>query len=424
MGTSRNNNNDDSSKNGGTTTTTKTNNAKKSRTTSYYYATAVAAALVGIGYKFSAGNRSSPVAPLWHEGPEWERLLSMYDDVARQHYYDAPDNNNNSNKNCRSETVESKKFGTTQIHSCGGGGTTATKTTEEHVVFMLHGLSSSGLMWGDWLVPALLTGGSNGYYRVVTVDALCDMGRSLPRDGDPRNCPQTEADVAEWFSDVRQHVLRQIEQEEEEEEAAGDDESRNRPNRRQVSLVGYSYGSYLAGVIARQLPSDQVDKLVLMAPACLFAPISGVWLAKAVGMGTVNSMLGKLFGKTRTAKIRRRISDWFFNWMIADPDLTYSKDTPYYELREASDDAGPPIIPPDLTPKEWSDDELKAVVGDHPTLLVIGENETVTDASIAVAAAERAGAKVKLYRNSGHMLLMEHPRWPVVDVVRSFLEEA
>eukprot|EP00484_Ammonia_sp_Unknown_P012851 CAMPEP_0197070188 /NCGR_PEP_ID=MMETSP1384-20130603/198346_1 /TAXON_ID=29189 /ORGANISM="Ammonia sp." /LENGTH=46 /DNA_ID= /DNA_START= /DNA_END= /DNA_ORIENTATION= len=43
-------------------------------------------------------------------------------------------------------------------------------------------------------------------------------------------------------------------------------------------------------------------------------------------------------------------------------------------------------------------------------MLIVGEQETVTNATLAAQTAEKAGVNVKLYPRSGHLLLIEHPK--------------
>jgi len=87
----------------------------------------------------------------------------------------------------------------------------------------------------------------------------------------------------------------------------------------------------------------------------------------------------------------------------------------------ASDEAAVPHI--ELEPTCLDDDVLEEMARNHPTLLVIGEGETVTNATLAAENAKKAGIQVQLYENSGHLLLMEHPREHVVGVIAEFLSE-
>ena len=38
--------------------------------------------------------------------------------------------------------------------------------------------------------------------RAIAVDFICDVGRSKPRDGDVRNCPQNATALAQWVRET------------------------------------------------------------------------------------------------------------------------------------------------------------------------------------------------------------------------------
>lgn len=72
----------------------------------------------------------------------------------------------------------------------------------------------------------------------MVVDHLCDLGRSLPKDGDPNNCPEGQKEIAEWILDLKFHLTI----------------------RQRINMVGYSYGSFLASQVALANPNE-VGKL-------------------------------------------------------------------------------------------------------------------------------------------------------------------
>lgn len=86
-------------------------------------------------------------------------MNDFYDAIAERQYH--------VTRNCRSELIESPKFGSTQIHACSG--------PRDPAVLLFHAISSSSIDYGDWLVPALVS----GRMYAVAVDALCDVGRSV-----------------------------------------------------------------------------------------------------------------------------------------------------------------------------------------------------------------------------------------------------
>ena len=65
-------------------------------------------------------------------------------------------------------------------------------TGEGPPLYMVHGIGSRKLTWGG-LVPEL-----SKHYYCVAMDTIGDLGRSYPKDGDPKNGPKNEAEMAEW----------------------------------------------------------------------------------------------------------------------------------------------------------------------------------------------------------------------------------
>jgi pimeloyl-ACP methyl ester carboxylesterase len=150
-----------------------------------------------------------------------------------------------------------------------------------------------------------------------------------------------------------------------------------------VSLVGYSYGSFIAATIA-QLDSDAVDKLVLIAPASVLAPVEFGWLWRAIVYGVVWQ------------------GPWFTKYMAADPNFVFEKDVGtarHLELMEATNALSTTVLA--VNPDVFSDADLATIASKHRTLLVIGDHETVTNHEVAVAAARKAGFTVDLIPKSG-----------------------
>lgn len=310
------------------------------------------------------GKRRCQPSNKWHEGNEWENLLSIYDSIAERQYRD-----------CDARLIPTS-FGKTQVFCCG--------SPDEHPpVVLFHGIATNSLMFGDWLVPKL----SQSHYSVA-VDTLCDMGRSLPTNGDISNCPQTEEQVAEWASQVfaQANITKK------------------------VSLVGFSFGSFLASCVAMKLP-ELVDKQILIAPAGVVSDISLAWVARAMTFGILSSIFG------RESVVRERLSNWFFGYMTTlDPSKIFQNP----ELRKATDKAGSAQV--GVRPVMYSVESLREMNEKTPTLLIIGDQETVIDANVAIDACQEAGIKVKVYPGAGHMLFAEYPKEEVVEDVVSFLE--
>jgi pimeloyl-ACP methyl ester carboxylesterase len=316
----------------------------------------------------------------WHEGPKWEGFFKIYDEFAESQYY--------SNRFCESKQLESR-FGSTQVHACG--------QPSDPAVLLLHGMGSCSVMYGDWIVPTLME-----RHYVVAIDSLCDVGRSLPRDGDPASCPQTRDEIGEWFVTI----LDQL--------------GLNNNNNEQppAALVGYSYGSFQATQIALAATSkDRVGKLILLAPTATFAPIETEWVTRIM-IHTLMAMLSPTVG------MQEWWMAWFMDYMTVDPNAPSMSEwgAASQELRKATDAAGHTVVT--VPPVALEEKELKEMCANHPTLLVMGEGDKVVNATTAADTARAAGAaKVKVYPQAGHLLLVEHPREPVIQLIASFLQD-
>ena len=169
----------------------------------------------------------------WHEGDDWNRFFRVYDELAKEQF-----------GNCESKKIESR-FGSTQVHICGSRKDpeiSDDKVQQDDVkspVFLLHGLASQSLIFGNWLVPSL----AESHYT-VSIDSLCDVGRSYPKNGDPKSCPQTSDELSEWIIDIADQL--------------------NIPKQTKVDLVGYSYGGFVAAKVALDNP-DRFGKLAIIA---------------------------------------------------------------------------------------------------------------------------------------------------------------
>ncbi|KAL3906748.1 MAG: hypothetical protein SGILL_009148 [Bacillariaceae sp.] len=240
-------------------------------------------------------------------------------------------------------------------------------------------------MFGDWILPQL----AQNYY-CIAIDTIGDLGRSRPKDGDPANGPKTEQEVAEWAVQVFDTVVQ---------------------NNRKVHVLGYSLGSFLASCVARYRP-DHVEKVVLMAPAGTFAPVRFVWLAGAIGMGLLSALLPFLGDSLRMKFVR---------YMMVDPD-TNMANLKRMDLLQAASDLGMSKV--NIQPRPLDVDELHKMNEQCPTLLIIGQQETVIDANVAIETAKKANIQVKVYKDAGHMMDCEPPaRDAVAGDIERFLSE-
>ena len=300
----------------------------------------------------------------WHEGGKWKRFLDIYDDIAKKQF--------------EMSKVGNTTYGDTQIHIRGN-------PSKPSLIFF-HGIATNSLMFGDWLIPEL----SKDYY-CVAIDTIGDMGRSLPRDSDPSNGPKNEQEMADWALQVFDTL----------------DLSQNK-----VNIVGYSLGAFIASCVARYYPS-RVARLVFMAPAGVVSPVRKLWLAQAILFTVLTSI-------TPSGKIADRLQTWFFGSMVADVDNL--KNLQYPELRRATDVLGGPQV--QVQPDVLDVVTLTKMTRENPTLLILGQQESVINAAVAVENAKMSNMKVKLFDNAGHMFFCEVPKKIVIDEVKNFLSNA
>jgi pimeloyl-ACP methyl ester carboxylesterase len=148
-----------------------------------------------------------------------------------------------------------------------------------------------------------------------------------------------------------------------------------------------------------------VDKLVLIAPAAVFAPVEFSWIWRAI-----------VYGLTRIDYTH----NWFFQYMSADPSFDMNQMKPHDKaLTVAIRDVSGTIL--SVQAESYDDDILRQVIDSHDTLVLLGVNETVTNATIAAERATAAGAKAKVYPKSGHLMLMEDPRDEIAQDVAGFI---
>eukprot|EP00823_Brevimastigomonas_motovehiculus_P003578 TRINITY_DN2201_c0_g1_i1.p1 TRINITY_DN2201_c0_g1~~TRINITY_DN2201_c0_g1_i1.p1 ORF type:complete len:324 (+),score=44.26 TRINITY_DN2201_c0_g1_i1:62-1033(+) len=292
----------------------------------------------------------------WHAGPNWSQFLTLYDGIAKEQY-----------AKCDSPLLPTR-FGLTQVHACGNSSLPP--------VLLFPGAGSCSLIWGDWIVPSLLD-----KHYAIAVDFVCDTGRSSPLNMSVSNCPKTEQDLVMWTKDVllALHIQK-------------------------PSLVGYSYGSFIAATVTSLAP-ELVDRLVLIAPAGVFAPVEFglIWR----GLASI------MFGAHK----------WLFEYLSSVPNFKW-EDMPLRDrqLAEASSlltANGACVLNVPATPLPI--EQLQKIGREHRALLIIGDEEKCTNATVAVENAKRAGFEVQLFPHSGHLLIAEHPREPVKGIVAAFL---
>lgn len=300
---------------------------------------------------------------IWQEGEKWERFFQLYDEIVDQPMFDA------------SQPVLTS-FGSTQVNTKGN--------PQNPPVVLLHGISTSSIMFGDWLVPAIADAG----YYCIAIDTIGDLGKSCPKDGDPDNGIHNEKECAEWLMEVFEALSIE----------------------KTVQLIGFSFGCYLASCFARHHPS-KVDKLIMMAPACVVAPINKWWLFQAIMFGIGSQLFSK------EGMIESHLRKWFFGTMLVDYDNLSKMN--HKEFLHASEALGGPQVP--LQPQELDADTLARMNEQTRTLLLIGKEESVIDPQVAVANAKAANIRTIAYDNASHMFYLEPVKDKVVEDALAFL---
>lgn len=305
------------------------------------------------GHDVREGGSPSSLAIWRKDGEAWEnKMLRIYDAKVATAYSDCDVRNLSS------------RFGTTRVYACGN--------PQHTPVFLLHDAATSSLSW-EWIIPKLV---GRSYYTVA-VDILCDMGRSMPKDGTVEHCPNGPEEIAEWAIDVKEQLRI--------------------PPLTRISLLGHSYGGFLSTQIALSRP-EEVDRLVLINPAATFAPFATEWKMRVIAFIGVLPYLGFE---------QQHVTSWFYRYIHANGgNMTLEEVIQYphahWDLRLATDMAGRTHA------LEWpfflGVPTLKKLNQQTPILLLIGDLDVVTEPRKAIKNAKDAGVSNIMYEGLGHLL--------------------
>ena len=287
----------------------------------------------------------------WHDTTKWERFFVVYDRMASLHF----------DQHCDAELIDTD-FGKTHTFQCGD-----TADEDAPTVVFLHGAGMNSMQFADWIVPNVLRTNT----RCIVLDLPCDVGKSIPPEGDPQRCASTKEQMVQWMEQVIHGTVGK---------------------NKKVSLVGYSYGVFVALATAAGRP-ELVDKMVWIAPSGIIASVELRTFFQAI-----------MYSLIKTAWMQ----NIFFQYMAADPDfdMATSVSPNLREMTESIREVDATLLSvydPDLL----SEEALASLASKHPTFLVVGEQETFLNATMAVDAAQRAGMKAKLYRNAGQLMYLE-----------------
>lgn len=218
---------------------------------------------------------------------------------------------------------------------------------------LLPGMSSNGLMWETMIEPFARR------YRTYAVDSVSDVGRSVPaRD------LRSADDYAQWL-----------------------DEFFDALGLHDVNLMGMSYGSWITANMALRRP-QRLRRTVWLAPAGVVARLSILWIVLAL--------------LTATSKwIHRKFTYWMFADAVKTPEGRRIAEELIADTQVMIRCYAPrPIV----TPTTMSDEQLRSIR--VPTLLLVGENETVGSASRAMRRVSRVAPQIQaeLVPGAGHDL--------------------
>lgn len=252
-------------------------------------------------------------------------------------------------------------FGETFVRSSGPKGAPP--------LVLLAGMSANGLLWESLIEPLARS------YRTYAIDSVADVGRSLPT---------RPVESAEEFAQWLDELLEALELEE-------------------VNLVGMSYGAWIAANTALYRPA-RLRRAVWLAPAAVVAPLSVLWVVLAL-----------LSGVSRW--IHRRFTLWMFADAVKTPEGARL-------VEELISDTQVMIRcyvrRPIVVPTTLSDAQLRSIR--VPTLLLLGEHETVGSASRVMKRVRRVAPQLEaeLVANAGHDLPVAQ-RAVVLERVLAFL---
>ena len=224
---------------------------------------------------------------------------------------------------------------------------------------LLHGAAATATMWGP-VIEAL-----SAKYRCYCVDTIIEGNKSIAS-----RRVLGKANLVRW--------LRQV------FAALGID---------QASVVGLSYGGWLAANLALQAP-ELVKCLVLLCPAATFAPI------------VLQFYRGVLSASLSRSPDRARV---FVQWLSSTPNV---ETDPAADLIVTALLSNRPV-PTGLTPPTvLSDDTLRQIA--VPTTVLIGDREVIYRGGphAALARAQRLIPDVRthLIPGANHMLTVDCPK--------------
>ncbi len=164
-----------------------------------------------------------------------------------------------------------------------------------------------------------------------------------------------------------------------------------------INLLGLSYGGWLSSQYAVKHP-ERVKKLVLIAPAATIIPITSQFYIR---------------GFLMTILPFRYFKESFFKWLFpeivkwGDEGKEFIKKMVDLDIEDSKFFKSIPVV---TMPTVLSDSELKSIK--PPVLFVVGENEKIYSAQIAVQRIKNIAPNIKteIIPNASHDLLFSQPK--------------
>lgn len=290
-----------------------------------------------------------PPPPRWHTGTRWNAFLALYRSLAARKLPGFV------------PVACDTRFGATHAWQNRGSDSSAP------VVVFFHAARSTSLIFADLAtLPALFES-----HRLVLLDYVADAGLSIPHAA---GGPKTSAEHAQWAREVFAALAI----------ASAD-------------LVGFSYGSFVAAMVATECPDLVRSTVVLNSPAAVFSSLKPGYLLHALLPHVLPACLG--FDH-----------DWAWNSLSA-PGYNYAEACPrdLHDLFQTTDAIEFEHQLPQL-PVKFDDAGLARLAKSaERVVLTIAKAETVIDPLMAAARARQAGVEVVEIQDAGHISVVEQP---------------
>jgi len=239
------------------------------------------------------------------------------------------------------------RFGSTHLVVCG--------PKDAPPLVLLHSFFMSLTVWVHNIADL------SRDYRVYALDIMGQPGKSIP-DQPMRN----RDEMAEWLTCVLD-ILKIS----------------------QMDLIGWSYGGFASLNYAIHRP-DRLRKLILLTPIGSFVPLKTQFY--------IRGMLTRLPS--------RFWSNSMMHWMSYKPNFKNEKTKRMFDLITNQFYQGVRYfrLPPTVLPTPYMDEELRGVK--NPTLLLIGQQESLYDPVPAIERAKRLipDIQAELIPHAGHEL--------------------